>query len=119
MSRAPIRFRTFILGAILVVLLVPTLAASAAWLIERENQHSNIQRRVDTAVSFLNSHRSEIKERATLRQFERTLIPLGLRAQLVLATKSPPGKVVLFISSSLATHNTRPAVEEKVATTLA
>src|ERR1700722_2316650 len=119
MSRAPIRFRTFILGAILVVLLVPTLAASAAWVIERENQHSNIQRRVDTAVSFLTAHRSEIKERATLRQFERTLISLGLRAQLVLATKSPPGKVVLFISPSLETLNTRPAVEQKVAATLA
>ena len=115
MSRAPIRFRTFILGAILVVLLVPTLAASAAWLIERENQHSNIQHRVDTAVSFLNSHRSEIKERATLRQFERTLAPLDLRAELVIATQTPPDKVVLFVNASLEPpeHPTRGQAESR------
>ena len=43
MKRAPIRIRTFLVGTILVLLVVPTLAAGAAWLIEREHQQTRIR----------------------------------------------------------------------------
>jgi signal transduction histidine kinase len=118
MSRPPIRFRTFILGTILVVLLVPTLAAGAAWAIERENQSANIQHRVNLAISFLTIHRHDIRDPATLRRFERTLAPLDLRALLVFATESPPAKDVIFVSSSLESPKTQRAAKEKAATAL-
>jgi len=116
MSHAPIRFRTFILGTILVVLIVPTLAASAAWAIERENQSANIQRRVNTAISFLTLHRHDIRDSATLRRFEGKLGPLELRALLVFATESPPTKDVIFVSSSLESPKTERAAKERAAT---
>jgi signal transduction histidine kinase len=118
MSRPPLRFRTFIICTILVVLLAPTLAAGAAWAIERQNQHANIQRRVDSAVSFLRAHRHEIREPATLRKFKRTLETLDLRAQLVLTTGSPPSKDVIFVSSSLKSPRTQREAKKKEATTL-
>jgi hypothetical protein len=38
MRPLPIRIRTFILGTVVFLLLVPTLAGGAAWLIERDHQ---------------------------------------------------------------------------------
>lgn len=115
MSRSPLRFRTFILVTILVVLLVPTMAAGAAWAIERENQHANIQRRIDLAVSFLETHRDAIKEPSTLKRFEAMLVPLNLRAQLVIAAKSPPSKEVLFLSRGLEGPNVKGSAKGKAA----
>ena len=67
MRRQPIRIRTFILCTVLVLLLAPTLAAGAAWLIERDHQQPSIQRRLNTAAAYLTSHRSRDQEPASVR----------------------------------------------------
>jgi signal transduction histidine kinase len=101
MRRAPIRIRTFFLGTFLLLVLLPALAAGAAWLIEREHQQAGIQRRVDTAFAYLASHRIGIREPAPVRRFATLLARLDLRAQLVAATTTPPGKSVLYVSPDL------------------
>ena len=93
MRRPPIRIRTFILGTVLVLLLLPALAGGAAWLIERDRQQADIQpaaerrRRLPRLPIAL-----EHAERATVQGFARLLGRLDLLAQLVIATDSPPGK---------------------------
>ncbi len=67
MRRVPIRIRTFILGTVLLLLLVPTVAAGAAWSIERDHQQANIERRLNTAVAYLTSHRAEMQEQPSVR----------------------------------------------------
>ena len=92
MRRAPIRIRTFILGTVLVLLLVPTLAGGAAWLIERDHQQAGIQQRLNTAVAYLTSHRAEMQKPAAVQGFASLLNRLDLLAQLVVITSTPPGK---------------------------
>ena len=101
MRRAPIRIRTFILGTVLVLLVVPTLAAGAAWLIERDHQQAGTERRLNTAFGYLTSHRAEMQRPASLQGFARLLDRLDLLAQLVLVTTTPPGKSQLYVSPAL------------------
>ena len=73
--RPPIRIRSFILGSVLVLLLVPTLAGGAGWLIERDHQHAAIQQRLNTAVGYLTTHRNDLK--ASLPAFASLLATPG------------------------------------------
>jgi signal transduction histidine kinase len=99
MRRPPIRIRTFLLGTVLVLLVVPTLAGGAAWLIERDHQQADIQRRLSAAVAYLTSHRTEMKEPASVHGFARLLDRLDLLSQLVIA--GPSEKSVLYVSPAL------------------
>ncbi len=99
MRRLPIRIRTFILGTVLVLLLVPTLAAGAAWLIERNHQRANIQQRLNTAAAYLTAHRTEMQEPIVVHGFARLLGRLDLLAQLVIA--GPGEKRLLYVSPAL------------------
>ena len=101
MRRPPIRIRTFILGTVLVLLLLPPLAGGAAWLIERDHQQKAVQKRLTTAVAYLTSHRAGIREPAAVQGFARLIDRLGLFAQLVVVTDSPPGKSQLYVSPAL------------------
>ena len=101
MRRAPIRIRAFILGTVLVLLLLPPLAGGAAWLIERDHQQKAVQKRLTTAVAYLTSHRAGIREPAAVQGFARLIDRLGLFAQLVVGTDSPPGKSQLYVSPAL------------------
>jgi signal transduction histidine kinase len=101
MRRPPIRIRTFVLGIILVVLLVPTLAAGVAWSIERDHQQAGIQRQLNTAVAYLSSHRGGMREPAAVQGFARLLDGLDLLAQLTLVTTTPPKKTQLYVSPAL------------------
>ena len=102
MTRAPIRIRTFILGTVLVLLLAPALAGGAAWLIDRDHQQADIQHRLNTAVAYLASHRSEIQQQATIQGFANLVDRLDLLAQLTLIEKRPPGKSQLYVSPALS-----------------
>ena len=101
MKRAPIRIRTFILGTVLVLLLAPALAGGAAWLIEHHHQQASIQKRLNTAVAYLASHRSEIEQQPTLQGFASMLDRLDLLAQLTLVERPPPGKSELYVSPAI------------------
>ncbi len=101
MRRPPIRIRTFILGTVLVLLLMPTLAGGAAWLIEGDHQQSGTQQRLNAALAYLGSHRTEIREPVILRGFARLLDRLDLLGQLVIITEEPPGKDLLYVSPAL------------------
>jgi signal transduction histidine kinase len=99
MRRLPIPIRTFILGTVLVLLLLPTLAAGAAWLIERDHQQANLQQRLNTAVAYLTSHRSDMHEPASVHGFAELLGQLDLLAQVVIAR--PGEKGLLYVSPVL------------------
>ena len=101
MRRSPVRIRTFILGTVLVLLVVPALAGGAAWLIERDHQQSEIRQREGTAIAYLTSHGGEVREPAVVRGFARLLDRLGLLAAVGLVTSSPPGKVQVYASPAL------------------
>jgi signal transduction histidine kinase len=100
MRQPPIRIRTFILGTVLVLLLVPSLAAGSAWLIERDRQQTDIHRRLNTAVAYLTSHRAEMQEPAARQGFARLLGRQDLLAQLVIAR--PGEKRQLYLSPALS-----------------
>jgi signal transduction histidine kinase len=106
MRRPPIRIRTFILGTVLVLLLLPTLAAGAAWLIERDHQQADIQGRLSTAAAYLTSHRSDMQEPTSLHGFAGLLDRLGLLGQVVLAEPSV-GKNQLYVSPALVQEQSR------------
>lgn len=108
MRRPPIRIRTFLLGTILVLLLVPTLAAGAAWLIERDHQQADIHGRLNTAVAYLTSHGTKMQEQATIHAYARLLNRLDLLGQLTLVEKPPPVKSELYVSPDL-----NPAVQKQ------
>jgi len=97
MRRAPIRIRAFLVGTVLVLLLAPALAGGAAWLVERNRQQTDIQKRLHTAVSYLRSHRTELRDPATAQEFGRLLGRLDLVAQLVLVGRSPPSKALIYV----------------------
>ncbi len=101
MRRAPVRIRTFILGTVLVLLLVPALAGGAAWIVERGHQQAGIRDRLNTAYAYLTSHRTTMEDPASVQGFTRLLDRLGLLSQLVLATTSPPAKNQIYISPAL------------------
>jgi signal transduction histidine kinase len=101
MRRAPIRIRTFLLGSVLALLLLPTLAGGAAWLIERDHQQADSRQRLNIAVAYLTSHRTRIRERSTVEGFARLLGRLDLLGQLTVATETPPGKIELYVSPAL------------------
>ncbi len=105
MRRAPIRIRTFMLGAFLVLLLVPTLTGGAAWVIERHHQQADIQRRLSDAVAYLTSHRTEIQEPASVQGFARLVDRLGLFAQLVIV--GPDEKRLVYLSPALQQEQDR------------
>jgi signal transduction histidine kinase len=113
MRRAPIRIRTFILGTVLVLLLAPTLAAGAAWLIERDHQQAGTRHRLNTAFAYLTSHRAEMQEPASVRGFATLLGRLDLLGQLVIA--GPSDKSQLYISPSLVQTQTRRAAKKAAA----
>ncbi len=100
MRRAPIRIRTFILGAILALLLLPMLAAGAAWLIEQNRQQAATKQRLHTAVAYVSSHRTEIQEPVVVQGFTRLLDRLDLLAQLIIAR--PGEKRQLYVSPALS-----------------
>jgi signal transduction histidine kinase len=108
MRRPPIRIRTFILCTVLVLLLLPTLAGGAAWLIERDHQQADIQRRLSAAAAYLTSHRTEVQEPASIQGFARLLDRLDLLAQLVIA--GPSEKSQLYVSPALLQVETRQSV---------
>jgi signal transduction histidine kinase len=99
--RRPIRIRTFILGTVLILVLTPTLAGGAAWLIERDHQQVGTRQRLNTALAYLTSHRTEIEEPAVVQGFATLLRRLDLLAQLVVITTSPPGKNPIYTSPAL------------------
>jgi len=102
MRQPPIRIRTFILSTVLVLLLLPLLTGGAAWLIERDHQQTATRRRLNTAVAYLTSHRTELQEPAAVQGFASLLNRLDLLAQLVIITTTPPGKSQLYISPALS-----------------
>ena len=97
--KPPIRIRSFILGSVLVLLLVPTLAGGAAWLIERGHQHAVIQQRLNTAVAYLTTHRADLK--SSLPAFASLLGRLDLLADLSIRAPTPQGKAGLYLSPTL------------------
>jgi signal transduction histidine kinase len=101
LRRAPIRIRAFILGTVLVVLLVPTLAAGAAWVVEGNRQQADIRQRLNAAVDYLASHPTEMREPTAVQGFVGLLGRLDLLAQVTLVTKSPPDKHPVYTSPVL------------------
>ena len=99
MRRRPIRIRTFILGTVLVLLLLPSLTGGAAWLIERNHQQENIQRRLTTARAYLTSHGTGMQDPASAQGFAKLLARLDLLAQVVIA--GPSEKGLVYVSPAL------------------
>ncbi|HWB21660.1 MAG TPA: HAMP domain-containing sensor histidine kinase [Gaiellaceae bacterium] len=101
MRQPPIRIRTFILGTVLLLLVLPTLAGGAAWLIERNHQQAGTRHRLNTALAYVTSHRTDLQEPASAQGFTRLLNRLDMLAQLVLVTTTPPGKNQIYLSPAL------------------
>jgi signal transduction histidine kinase len=96
MRRPPIRIRTFILGTVLVLVLLPTLAGAAAWVIERNHQQADSRGRLNAAVAYLTAHRTDMQTSASVRGFASLVNRLDVLAQLVIA--GPSEKGVLYVS---------------------
>lgn len=101
MTRAPIRIRTFLLGTVIVLLVLPTLVGGAAWLVEHHHQQAAGRRRRNTAIDYLTLHRARIDQPGVVRGFSRLVDRLDLLAQVVLVSRSPPQKAVLYVSPTL------------------
>jgi signal transduction histidine kinase len=99
MKQPPIRIRTFILGTVLLLLVLPTVTGGGAWLIERSHQQAGIERRLNSSVAYVTSHRTEMQEPAAVRGLARLLNRLDLLAQLVMV--SPTEKRPLYVSPAL------------------
>jgi signal transduction histidine kinase len=106
MRRRPVRIRTFLLGTVLVLTLAPTLTAGVAWLIERDHQQAGIQGRLNTAIAYVTSHRSEMQKPASIHGYARLVNRLGLLSQVVLAGPSV-GKSQLYVSPALVQGQSR------------
>jgi signal transduction histidine kinase len=97
---------------------VPTLAGGAGWLIERDHQQAGIQSRLNTALAYLTSHRTELQKPASVHTLAQLLDRLDLLAQLVIVRTTPPGKSPLYVSPALSPALNRavsPAAQEKQA----
>ena len=103
MRRAPIRIRTFLLGTVLVLLLLPTLAGGAGWLIEHDHQRASIHKRLNAAAGYLIAHRTDMQAKASIQGYARLLARLDLLSQLVIA--GPSEKQVLYVSPTLEQVN--------------
>ena len=99
MRRPPIRIRTFLLGTVIVLLLAPTLAGGAGWLIERDHQRASIHTRLNTAVAYLTSRRTELQAPGSVHGFATLLDRLDLLAQAVIV--GPSEKRVVYLSPAL------------------
>ena len=109
MRRSPIRIRTFILGTLLVLLVVPMLAGAGAWLIERDHQQSQVRHRLNAAVAYLTLHRAQMQQPASVKGFASLLDRFGLLGQLVIAGPSTKGQ--LYLSPALAQAQSRQNVK--------
>ena len=78
---------------------MPTLAAGAAWLIDRDLQQAAIRQRLNTAVAYLTSHRTDLK--SSLPGFVSLLGRLDLLADLNIRATRPQGKAGLYLSPTL------------------
>jgi signal transduction histidine kinase len=101
MRSVPVRIRTFILGTVLVLLLLPAFAGASAFVLERRQQQAAVQRRLDAAATYLTANRTEMQKPSRVRAFAALLDRLGLFAELNLVGKVPPGKKELYISPAL------------------
>jgi len=99
--RTPVRIRTFILGTVLALLLLPTLTGVAGWFVERGHQQASVRHQVNTAVAYLTANGGSIREPAVLTGFTALLNRLDLYADLTIISKVPPGKTLLYISREL------------------
>ena len=115
MRRAPIRIRAFLVATVLVLLIVPTLVAGAAWLVEHDRQQTQIQHRLDAATAYLRTHRSELRDPSAVQGFARLVDRLDLLAQVVAITDSPPGKEQVFISPALEKQGTAAQLKARLA----
>ncbi len=113
MRRPPIRIRTFLLSAILALLLLPTLAGAAAWLIERDHQQAVVDGRLNTAAAYLTAHRTEMQEPASVQAFAGLLNRLDLLAQLVVVGSSE--KSQLYASPALFQGESRQSLKKAAA----
>jgi signal transduction histidine kinase len=100
MRQPPIRIRTFILCTVLVLLVLPTLAGGAAWLIERSHQQAGINRRLNSAAAYLTSERL-VKDPDAVHGLASELNRLDLLAQVVLVSTAPPGKEQVYVSPAV------------------
>jgi signal transduction histidine kinase len=115
MRRRPVRIRTFLLGTVLVLTVAPTLTAGVAWLIERDHQQAGIQARLNTAIAYLTSHRSEMQKPASIHGYATLVNRLGLLSQVVIAGPSV-GKSQLYLSPALVQGQSRKLSAKKGAT---
>lgn len=101
MSRVPVRIRTFLIGTVLALLLFPTLAAAAGWLVERGRQQAAVDRRLDITAAYLTSHGRRLQQPAAVHGLVQLLGRLDLLAQVTLITTAPPGKHPVYESPAL------------------
>lgn len=99
MRRSPVRIRAFILGALIVLVLLPPLAGASAWLVERDRERAGIHARLNTVVGYITSHRRDIQASPVLRGLGVLTDRLDVLARLVIA--GPSEKRLLFVSPSL------------------
>lgn len=99
MRRAPVRIRTFLLGIVLVLLVLPTLAGGAGWLIERDHQRASIHARLNAAFAYVTSHRRDLQAPAAVHGFARLVDRFDLLGQLVVI--GPSEKKVLYVSPAI------------------
>jgi len=99
MRRAPIRIRAFILGALVILLVAPTLAGGAGWLIEHDHQRARIHTRLNTAVAYLAARRTELQTSGSVPGLAALLDRLDLLAQVVII--GPSEKKLVYVSPPL------------------
>jgi signal transduction histidine kinase len=109
MRRPPIRIRTFMLATLLVLLVVPSLAGAAAWLIERDHEQARVQGQLNAAFAYLALHRASMGQPASVKGLASLLDRFGLLGQLVIA--GPRTKGQLYISPALAQPQNRQNVK--------
>jgi len=112
--RAPIRIRAFIIGTIIGLFCLPLLAGAAGWQIERHHQRDVIDHNVSTATGYLTTHGAAMRNTVTIRGFAALLERLGLFARVVVVTKSPTSKKLLYQSPALTASGQKEAIRRKL-----